>query len=536
MSDRSLWTGPRGSPDCSRLIACGLGGAVAVHCIGPPISDLQSSFFFPMPLPYNLCFLVLAVLGYVAYDARWRGWGVPMAMVLATVGVWYLGDAIYNDYNAYRGMLGDDILASAWWQVLWFLVAFGALTPLCHRWVNARFSGRRGHVMAYLEYQRFRHPKVQRSLDRVASGLFFAWGMLMVVALIQVRGDFAGLFAPYLGQKADPWSRGQIGGGLSAVISFASYLQIFLTAACGVMAALARNPKTRSIAVLICVLALPYYIFDRTRNTMLATVLPGMLAFILMRLRLGWLGKIAALTGAFLLVNLWFTQVMANRSGMSFNIKGALAGESEAGEREIRHEGLNMFEELAWIEFLSESGRYEPNWGNRYFAELVNPIPRGLWKNKPMIGLDYALARGQGVAGPNGETTATISTGMIGQGVVNFGPFFGPAAAALLMALWVALLARQDFLGIDTARVVIYGTGLILTFNLGRDITLLVLYPFFFGLGLLWILTAYHKHQRGGKRRSKRPKEAANNRLRILAARQQRREQQEVTAAGNGAH
>jgi hypothetical protein len=236
------------------------------------------------------------------------------------------------------------------------------------------------------------------------------------------------------------------------------------------------------------------------------------------------------------LVNLWFTQVMANRSGMSFNIKGALASESDAGEREIRHEGLNMFEELAWIEFLSESGRYEPNWGNRYFAELVNPIPRGLWKNKPMIGLDYALARGQGVAGPNGETTATISTGMIGQGVVNFGPFFGPAAAALLMALWVALLARQDFLGIDTARVVIYGTGLILTFNLGRDITLLVLYPFFFGLGLLWILTAYHKHQRGGKRRSKRPEEAANNRLRILAARQQRREQEEVTAAGNGAH
>ncbi len=53
----------------------------------------------------------------------------------------------------------------------------------------------------------------------------------------------------------------------------------------------------------------------------------------------------------------------------------------------------------------------------RYFAELVNPIPRGLWQDKPMIGIDYAIARGQlygdqkeGEAGVG----ATISTGMIG--------------------------------------------------------------------------------------------------------------------------
>jgi hypothetical protein len=63
---------------------------------------------------------------------------------------------------------------------------------------------------------------------------------------------------------------------------------------------------------------------------------------------------------------------------------------------------------------------------------LVNPIPRGLWPGKPLIGIDYAIARGQlygdqkeGEAGVG----ATISTGMIGQGVVNFGPFFGVLAA-----------------------------------------------------------------------------------------------------------
>jgi hypothetical protein len=36
---------------------------------------------------------------------------------------------------------------------------------------------------------------------------------------------------------------------------------------------------------------------------------------------------------------------------------------------------------------------------------------------------------------------------MIGQGVVNFGGFFGVLAAALLMAYWVVILARQDLRG-----------------------------------------------------------------------------------------
>jgi hypothetical protein len=146
-----------------------------------------------------------------------------------------------------------------------------------------------------------------------------------------------------------------------------------------------------------------------------------------------------------------------------------------------------MFEELAWIDHFIVTGVYLPNWGERYLAELANPIPRAIWKNKPRIGHDYAMARGQMALGPDGEVTATISTGMIGQGVVNFGRVLGPLATAILMALWVGLLARQDLLGAQPARLILYASGLILTFNMGRDITLLVIYPFLFGLGLLWL-------------------------------------------------
>jgi hypothetical protein len=63
---------------------------------------------------------------------------------------------------------------------------------------------------------------------------------------------------------------------------------------------------------------------------------------------------------------------------------------------EAKHAGLNMFEELAWIKNFLDRGTYAVNWGQRYCAELVNPIPRGLWQGKPLFEIDYAIARGQG--------------------------------------------------------------------------------------------------------------------------------------------
>ena len=85
----------------------------------------------------------------------------------------------------------------------------------------------------------------------------------------------------------------------------------------------------------------------------------------------------------------------------------------------------------------------KPTWGGRYFAEVVNVIPRGLWKNKPLVGVDYALARGFG--GERGTTaegagiTASIATGMIGQGVV------------ILVVSWAHVLRLVDvLLGCDS--------------------------------------------------------------------------------------
>jgi len=114
-----------------------------------------------------------------------------------------------------------------------------------------------------------------------------------------------------------------------------------------------------------------------------------------------------------------------------------------------------------------------------------------LWPGKPLIGIDYAVARGMSYGNQDqlqGGVAGTISTGIVGQGIVNFGFIFGPIAAAALMSLWVATLARQDLMGMKVGHILLYAMGLVLTYNMGRDITLLIIYPYVFGCLLLyWI-------------------------------------------------
>ncbi|NDC39902.1 MAG: hypothetical protein EBZ48_18035, partial [Proteobacteria bacterium] len=187
---------------------------------------------------------------------------------------------------------------------------------------------------------------------------------------------------------------------------------------------------------------------------------------------------------SFMALEGWMKFVIQNRDKLSMVEAMKSGGSQDARIKSMKHLGFNMFEELGFTNYFIANGAYKVNWGTRYFAELVNPIPRALWPGKPEIGTDYAIARGMGY----GENTiaGTVSTGMIGQGVVNFGRILGPIAAAFLMAIWVAVLARQDLMGHDIGHLLLYAIGLVLTFNMGRDITLLVLYPFIFGWLLLW--------------------------------------------------
>jgi len=456
---------------------------------------MDLSFF---PISFLVVLILIGVGIWLCAAGLRHGWGLPAMVVLLTVGAWYVGDALYNDYAGYFMEFGNDTLENAWWQVALFLVAFLVLLKPVHNAINFRLHEHQSFAIKSYEKQLMNEEEVQHQIDRIFTLLMGVWVILMLVALARIDWDFGSLFIPYLtGHMEFPWARGRVGGTYDALLSLAQYMQIFLTAAFGLIFAISHNPRTRALAGLCFFLSAPLFVFGRARNTMLAVVTPGLLAWVMIRLQTSWMVRALIIVAAFSFINFWMLFVLENRDEQ---IVEAMRSEEsfEHSSEKGGHRGLNMFQELAYINHFMRMGTYRPNWGARYWAEIVNPIPRGLWPGKPYVGIDYSAARGMGQGGYAEEqkegVAATISTGMIGQGVVNFGLFLGPIFAALLMTLWVALLARQDLLAEDQpSRFLLFALGIILTFNMGRDITFIVTYPFFFGYAVVY----YFKKNRG---------------------------------------
>ncbi len=421
-----------------------------------------------------------------------------MGVVIATASAWYIGDALYNNYAEYVQIQGADPLTAAWWEVLLFLLAFGVLVPVMNRKINGDLEPH-SQIFEMMRNLTIDSDHFQNQVSLITKVLMGPWILLMALALIRTDFDVVGIFFPYLGLKADPWARGRLGGGIDAIYALATYVQIMLTALFGVALALSKRSSTMTQAGIIYFLSAPFFIFDRTRNSMLAILLPGFMAFITLRMRGGMVMRLFVVVISFLALDSWFKFVLEHRA-KGESIAGAykadqLRGDDDAPKKEKKHDGFNMLEELGYINYFIANGNYKVNWGERYFAEIVNPIPRVLWPGKPLIGIDYAIARGMAYgnqAANEGGVACSVSTGMIGQGVVNFGRVLGPIAAALLMAIWVAVLARQDLMGHDIGHLLLYAIGLVLTFNMGRDITLLVIYPFIFG----WILLNWIKKRK----------------------------------------
>jgi hypothetical protein len=379
--------------------------------------------------------------------------------------------------------------------VAWFLIVFLLLVPLVHQWINRSYLQCRSGVLLMFNHG-IDQPAIQRQLNALFLICVSVWVVLFLIALMVLKGEIIHYLFPFWGYKASPWGHGRVGAGFDFLAIVAVYLNLLVATMFGVMAALATNPGVRRQAILLCVLTWPYFIFDRTRNSMLAMVIPAVLCWVLLRVRGGIWKKALILLAFFLLVNTWMKFVIANRTDMSITAAIEQKGLNLADQKNVHNEGLNMFEELCWVSTFIDNGQYHVNWGEGYFAEVVNPIPRAIWPSKPLIGLDYAKARGHAQGDDTqGGVNTTVSTGLIGQGVLNFGRILGPMAAAFLMSLWVAVLARLDLNVQALGRLPLYSLGLILTFNMGRDITLIVLYPFVFGAMIIWWLDHNHPTQ-----------------------------------------
>ena len=433
--------------------------------------DLE--YIWQMPTEYYVALLLLFLLSVDAAQKLTREyWAFPMLAIYGTIFLWYFIEVPAN-LPRYQGF-PTGIFFLGYLQIVIFLITFRSLV----RWAT-NAMGERGKPSLAPE---FLDAEKAFKVVAVTWVILFAYGAYMANL-----GVFAALF-PLDARRTWKfmWMRGALGGTKDFMISIGFYTYLMMCAFMGVLVHLPKPRRVQWCNVSLMLLSWPYFLLSGTRSNFLGVFTPFVIGYILLNpkpmVRKMWalLGLLVALNAVFALVITYRNFGFGELLGMGPSQEILYVG----NDKEYKgHEGLNMFEELCWINTFQESGSFPSKFGGQYFEEAVNFIPRAFWPNKPLIGIDYAVARGFGTNDPHYKSgvVATLSLGMVGQGVVNFGMFLGPIVAAFLTAIYVGFLARFNAQRHSLLRICLFMAGLGLIPNLGRGISLLVLWPIVFG-------------------------------------------------------
>lgn len=392
-------------------------------------------------------------------------------LIYLTTALWYFVDPVYNaaDYQKFS----PAELEEAYLQVVLFLIGFRFLVQVVPPRTPTRVL------------REFDPRKVERG--PIIGALVFAWLVLFATGMALANFDFVNTLFPIRGRAT--WStlfaRGRYAGTTGFLLSAASYSYMMLCAGFGVIMVCSRRSTIRACMLGMMAFTWPMFALSGSRHTFLAVCLPSILATLLVK-RWSRMQRTMFLIGCGTAINLLMLAVIEFRNeGFDKLFTGA---ESAQRVAEAKHRGLNMPEELMYILRYQRSGALPIENGKNYVEHALNFIPRPLWPDKPLVGRQFAVLR---VGLTRGDVTATISYGFIGQGVANFGPYLGPFAPALLLTLLCRFLCRLRDRGDPFARsaLILFCLGLIP--NLGRDISLLVLWPMLFGYAAVRIYERY---------------------------------------------
>lgn len=430
-------------------------------------------------------FFVVAALwiGLVleAFYRRDSGWGIVSMVVYLTVALWYAAD-LFITPDSYA-TFDPEILNTAFWQVGVFLLAYRIFTAGLGE--NHGPDSTKMAVVPVETYFKFVVP---------------LWLVLVGWGVARMNWDLAAALWPVKGRNGPHmWGRGQLGGGFDSLVSVGGYVYTFVCAIFGVLwvEATAKGTRWRCLAMIL--LAWPYFFFLGARNLLLAVAMPGIFAYLFKDGRVTKGRAVAALGILFVLHYLMLAMLQFRQTGFQEFIQNPFA----AVEMDQTHQGLNMIEELAFMNLARDAGLLQLTLGADYIAHAVTVVPRVIWPNKPRISAEYSKLRGQ-EEGAEGAVTATIATGLVGQGFINFGPVFGPIAGAGLMALYAWWLCRQWRRRAELPRLLLFLMGVGLTPNLGREFTLLVLWPLVFAFLLVLVLENWQAAER--EKLARRPK------------------------------
>ena len=183
-------------------------------------------------------------------------------------------------------------------------------------------------------------------------------------------------------------------------------------------------------------------------------------------------------------------------------VEGRNEGRFEtSAERKQTYVGFEMFRELLFVSRAADAGMPQ-QWGMTYFTQLVNPIPRAIWPEKPVADAGLLLARAYGAVDKFGEPTMTISPGFLGEAYLNFG-FFGlllvPVAAGVLVRAWDKLLpiALRSL-----PALLVYAAGIATIFASGRSFNISAFYGL---LSLFVMMFVFEKLGYGAPQRQNTP-------------------------------
>jgi hypothetical protein len=382
--------------------------------------------------------------------------------VYFTIALWYIAD-IFIDPDTYRAM-DPSWISSAYWEVIVFLLAYRFLPRLFVRPSTLRVED------AISQTSRIR---VEALLVYIAP----VWLGLMIIGFWRMNWDFENALLPLGGRNAaSMWGRGAVGGSTDFLVSIGSYIYIFICALLGVLLVLTKKWAGRTMLLTLMLISWPAYFLLGVRHQLLAVVLPMILTYLILSRSALWKRVLVALAA---LVCIHYTMLamlqMRNQGWEAF-----WESPFKTEEGEVHHEGLNMIQELSLINAFYHEGELRLTYGGDYLAHFANVVPRAVWKSKPKVSFQYSVLRGQPLD-ENGLPAATIATGLLGQGVINFGPLLGPIAAAVLMCLYTGFLVRQCHPDQHPARLFLFLVGVGLLPNLGREFTPLVFWPLIFG-------------------------------------------------------
>ena len=265
------------------------------------------------------------------------------------------------------------------------------------------------------------------------------WLALLGYGVFRMNGDLIASLFPLdarAGMSMGLRSAGADAGPAGFLISAASYLYLLVCASFGVWLFFLPSTIARCLAVAAMLVSWPYFLLSGTRSAFLTVCLPFFITYLLFGRHQRWI-KFACLTAAFLMLNTAFFVVISYRN---VGFRGLFEEDErkQMTETDSRHEGLNMMQELCLVnEFIQTNALA---YGERYLQDALNVVPRAIWPSKPLLGIDYAAWRGFEGGDNDIGVSATISSGMIGGGVLNFGVLFGPLASALLMSIWAVFL------------------------------------------------------------------------------------------------